>query len=391
MLTRIDLRYFKCFELLKLPLRPLTLLSGANASGKSSVMQVLALLHQTMQDHEWSSRLMLNGRAVRLGTVADVIDQVHGRRSCEITLVDDDAAWFQWEFEGEHEEMSLSVRKARGESGDGRAWDVDDPGRLHYLLPSDDPSTPSDSGSLVQRLRNLAYLTAERVGPREIHPLQDPQRTPAVDSTGEVAVSVLYTGRDEHVLKGLAIAGVPPTRLRQVEARLARFFPRCELQIAKVPNANAITLGLRTSNATDFLRPAHTGFGLTQTLPVVAAVLSAGSGDLLLIENPEVHLHPAGQAAMGAFMAEAAAAGVQVIIETHSDHVLNGVRRAVKDGILSPEHTALHFFRPRDAEEPDGVAQVLSPTLDGNGNVDRWPDGFFDQFDKDMDYFAGWQ
>ena len=80
MLTRIDLRHFKCFETLKLPLRPLTLLSGGNAAGKSSVIQALALLHQTMREHEWSQRLMLNGSAVRLGTVADVVDQVHSSR-----------------------------------------------------------------------------------------------------------------------------------------------------------------------------------------------------------------------------------------------------------------------------------------------------------------------
>ncbi len=75
MLTRIDLRHFKCFESLKLPLCPLTLLSGANASGKSSVMQAFALLHQTMREHERSSRLMLNGATVRLGSVVDVIDE----------------------------------------------------------------------------------------------------------------------------------------------------------------------------------------------------------------------------------------------------------------------------------------------------------------------------
>ena len=70
MLTGIDLKHFKCFDLLKLPLRPLTLLSGANASGKSSVLQALVLLHQTITEHEWSDRLLLNGGAIRLGTVA---------------------------------------------------------------------------------------------------------------------------------------------------------------------------------------------------------------------------------------------------------------------------------------------------------------------------------
>ena len=86
-----------------------------------------------------------------------------------------------------------------------------------------------------------------------------------------------------------------------------------------------MTLGLRTSEAEEFHRPVHTGFGLTQSLPIVVAALSAGKGEILLIENPEVHLHPAGQAMMGEFMADAARAGVQVVVETHSDHVLNGV------------------------------------------------------------------
>ena len=105
-----------------------------------------------------------------------------------------------------------------------------------------------------------------------------------------------------------------------------------------------------------------------------------------MIENPEVHLHPAGQALMGRFLADAAQSGIQVIVETHSDHVLNGIRRAVKAGRLPAGKVALHFFRTRSTDSP----RALSPTIDGSGNVDVWPEGFFDQFDKDADYFAGW-
>ena len=94
---------------------------------------------------------------------------------------------------------------------------------------------------------------------------------------------------------------------------------------------------------------------------------------------------------MGRFLAEVSAAGVQVILETHSDHVLNGVRRAVKDDKVQPRDVALHFFRPRtDGGTGTRLPQVESPSLDADGNVDVWPDGFFDQFDKDMNYFAGW-
>ena len=389
MLTRIDLRHFKCFELLKLPLQPLTLLSGANASGKSSVLQALVLLHQTMREHEWSSRLMLNGATSQLGTAADIIDQLHGHRTCGISLLDGNAARYEWEFVGERDDMGMALQRARGETDEGNGWNTDKGSPLHYLLPHDSPLS-STFDALTNRLRGLAYLTAERLGPREIYPLEGPRLAPVVGSKGEHSVDVLYSGRDERVLKGLTIENAPPTRLRQVEARMARFFPFCELAIDKVPRTSAVTLGLRTSRTTEFHRPVHTGFGVTQILPIIVAALSAEEHGLLLVENPEVHLHPAGQAMMGEFLAEVAASRVQVILETHSDHVLNGVRRAVKKNILSPDNVALHFFRPRQDAERQGVAQVESPTLDINGNIDNWPDGFFDQFDKDMNHFAGW-
>ena len=89
---------------------------------------------------------------------------------------------------------------------------------------------------------------------------------------------------------------------------------------------------------------------------------------------------------MGQFMAEVARSGRQVIVETHSDHVLNGIRRSVRSGRLPAEDVAIHFFRARSP----GIPQALSLTLDSSGNVDAWPEGFFDQFDKDMDYLAGW-
>ena len=379
MLNRIDLRHFKCFETLKLPLRPLTLLSGANATGKSAVMQALVLLHQTMREHEWSLQLMLNGPAIRLGTAADVIDKLHGRRECGIELLDDDKS-YRWVFEGEREDMAMHVAHV-GVNEVVRS----NPVPLQNLLPH-----PHGESSLAQRIRWLTYLSAERLGPQETYVLEDPRDARVVGPRGEYAVSVLYAGRDTILTTNLVVSEAPPTLLRQVEARMARFFPGCGLTVERVPRTNAATLGLRTTTSMDFHRPVHTGFGLTQIFPITVAALSADTGALLLIENPEVHMHPAGQAAIGEFLSEVASADVQVIIETHSDHVLNGIRRAVRKGVLSNEDVALHFFRPRREKKDDGGPQVESPAIDASGNIDSWPDGFFDQFDIDMNYFAGW-
>ena len=76
---------------------------------------------------------------------------------------------------------------------------------------------------------------------------------------------------------------------------------------------------------------------------------------------------------MGVFLAEVAVAGVQVILETHSDHVLNGVRRAVKNRAVPPEDVALHFFRPRQEAEREGIAQVQSPYIDATGTSTTGP------------------
>lgn len=378
MLSTIELTNFKCFGRLVLPLAPLTLLSGSNAAGKSSALQALVLLHQTIREHEWSTRLMLNGDVMQLGTVLDVVDKVYGRRSFDVGVVDGELT-ARWTFTGDRDEMSMAVEMVRL-----GGVEVSAPRTLRHLFP---PESYDRAETLARRLRDLTYITAERVGPREVYPLEDQLAAKVVGPRGEHAVSLLYRGRDEQVRGALLLKDVAPTRLKQIEARMSRVFPGCGLNVQLVPQANAVTLGLRTSDDTDFHRPVNVGFGLTQVLPIVVAALSASADDILVVENPEVHLHPAGQALIGSFLAEVAASGVQVIVETHSDHVLNGIRRAVRAETLPAGDALLHFFRARG----QGHDQVVSPTLDRTGNIDFWPDGFFDQFDKDMNHFAGWE
>ena len=399
MFSLLELKNFKCFELLKLPLGKLTVLSGTNASGKSSVLQSIVLLHQAMRENEWSHRLALNGSSIQLGTMSDVVDQVNGGDRFEIAISNEDSH-LRWRFSGVRRDMSAQLEEINGETSSGQA--------LRWLLSAD---AVGASLSMVLGIRDLAYITAERDGPREVYQLVDEYSVQTVGPRGEYAVSVLFQGQHERIADEMSLAGIPPTLYRQVEARMDAFFPGCRLEMQQVQNVNAATLRIRISEETDFLRPIHCGFGITQVLPIVVAILAsrvrkrreeipADANDrlvqilshsdtaspLILIENPEVHLHPAGQAQIGAFLAEAAQAGVQIIVETHSDHVLNGIRRAVKSGQAKADDVAIHFFRDRFSHE----SQVLSPVLDQSGNIDVWPEGFFDQFDKDLNYFAGW-
>jgi len=127
-------------------------------------------------------------------------------------------------------------------------------------------------------------------------------------------------------------------------------------------------------------RPTNVGFGLTYVLPVIIACLTAQPGAMILLENPEAHIHPRGQSAMARLTCAAAAIGAQLVVETHSDHILNGVRLSVKREILPAERVVLHYFRRED----DGI-HVVSPIMGADGMLSEWPPGFFDEWDRSLD------
>jgi predicted ATPase len=93
-------------------------------------------------------------------------------------------------------------------------------------------------------------------------------------------------------------------------------------------------------------------------------------------------LHPQAQAALGELMARCASDGVQIIVKTHSDHLLNGVRLSIKRKIIERLSVALHFFS-RDVQV--GEASVQTPAILENGRLSNWPNGFFDQWDRDVE------
>ncbi len=231
----------------------------------------------------------------------------------------------------------------------------------------------------------LVYVQADRTGPRKSYPLSEAlARRGDFGRRGEYAWNYLNAHQNDSLSAGDPRCGDGSTRRLRgaVNHWLQDVSPGAHLQLESVLASDAVLAGFTFDRPGDVMsrrhRATNVGFGLSYVFPVVLALLSE-SGTLCLIENPEAHLHPRGQTKLAELTARATAAGVQVFVETHSDHFLDGVRLAIHDGLIPPADTAIHYF-----ERDGGQAVVSSPTVDADGCLSRWPVGFFDQHEENL-------
>lgn len=360
MIRSLRLKNFKPFEDQFLKFKPLTLLSGLNSTGKSSVLQALLLLRQSYQQGLLPNiGLALNGDIVRIGTAQDAL------------------------FEGAKEDLiNFTLKRENGTEG---IWDFkynQEADVLDLVFPTD-----SDSYNLSLFSDNFHYFKAERIGPHPFFEMSDFQvrQHKQLGTRGEYTAHFLSIYRDKDIPNGnLSHPKAKSWNLsNQVEAWIGEVSPNTRIEIKSNPDMDLVSFQYSYGLSNPY-RATNVGFGITYTLPIIVAVLASEPGTLILIENPEAHLHPKGQAKMGELLALAASCGVQVIIETHSDHVLNGIRLAVHGGKLDPKDVQLHYLQ---RQEKEGLAytEVVSPHIDRNGRIDRWPDGFFDEWDKSLE------
>ncbi len=367
MLKFIGLTNFKCFEALKLQCAPLNLLSGLNGMGKSSVIQSLLVLRQSFESGELvAGNLVLGGDRTDLGAGSDVLFEDAEEESIGFELHHEDR-------DGIHtwtHAFAYSHARDRLSAVDSSAGDI---------VPLAWKERPPFGG-------DFANVEAERLGPRKFYPLSEVQaRRRNLGGRGEYAWNYLRDHQDD-----LLEASDPRRRGDSEATRLAEAVnewlqevtPGAHLHLEPVPAADAVLAGFTFDRPGDVAsrrhRATNVGFGLSYAFPVVLALLMP-PGTLSLIENPEAHLHPRGQTRLAELAVRATNAGLQVFIETHSDHFLDGVRIAVRDGLISPSDVAVHYF-----ERPEGRTVVSSPQLDADGRLSHWPQGFFDQHEENL-------
>jgi len=368
MIESIQLTNFKCFENQTVVLKPLTLLAGLNSSGKSTIIQALLLLRQSYLENLLPNiGLTLNGKLAQLGTAKDVLFEEADVDEIAFDLKDDLPAHLKLRFAYREESDVLAVNGAETE---GEIWKT----------------------SLF--LDEFQYLRAERIGPRTSFGMSDYEvrHHHQLGSSGEFATHFLSLFGSETVeLAGLRHPMATSNTLQsQVEAWMTEISPGVRLNVKRYSEMDLMTFNVTYSLghqvASSEYRPTNVGFGITYALPIVVSVLSAHPGGFVIVENPEAHLHPRGQVKMGELLALAAAAGVQVLIETHSDHVLNGIRLAVHGRKADPSKVALYHSK----WEPGGKSPSLTLLdIDQNGRVSQWPEGFFDEMERSLDQLLG--
>lgn len=359
MITRANIRGFKRFTSAQFKLGALTVLAGLNGSGKTSLIQALLLAQEA--SNSGSRTLRLNGPfGLELGTAEDVLNW-DSRSPIGISLEGLGAHRSEWVL-GVPSEEAL------------------------YLNVVDKPNDPPKPFSGAPR--TFTYLSAERLGPRgfaQTSPLPDAELE--VGTRGEYCAHVLGVLGDaviQHVERAHPLYEATTARLLkyEVEQWLGEIARPVEVSGERLPGATVAELRFRSPGAT-WVRSTNMGFGITYALPVILGGLIAEPSALLIVENPEAHLHPAGQSRIGVFLAWLAGRGVQTIIETHSDHVLNGIRRAIAEHhYLDPASAFVHWFGGR---EGDGEAEQPSTLVIGEGgSLSNWPSGFFDQYQLDV-------
>ena len=400
LLSEIGLNNFKCFECQTLPLGVLTLLTGHNAAGKSSSIQGLLLLSELSSRGNDAASISLNNERINIGSFGELTNDKLGEKvitlSVSLAKIPDNTFKEQilinLEFVFEHKVknvesvIQLSQVKLCHEN-ETDIVELSDADSLTNIDFSSHDSFRIYFRELLYKLKNIIYLSAERETLQDVFPKVTKAHAIHADvgSKGVFASWWFDISADEEIdERKLCPSEKANTLRKQVNAWLGTIFPGAQVNTVQIKNTNLVKLELRISDHQEWKRPGNIGYGISYTFPIIVAALLAENGQVLIVDSPEAHLHPMGQSKMGQFLSAMANAGLQVIIETHSDHLLNGIRVAVKEDIISCNEVQIYFFENNIDHTETLESTVKQININSKAKLSDWPDGFFDQNEKDL-------
>lgn len=380
MITEVDIKNYKIHKDTWLDLSRLNVFTGMNSSGKSSVIQSLLLLRQNYINGDLSAGLELNGDLCNIGMIDDAICQYSETDEITFAIKDDAGMSCAWTFGRRDNSVNrdmIPLTSAKLNAG--------------HL----------ETCSLFSN--KFQYIGASRWEPRETYPLN----TNAVEikkqlsikqGMCELVVHYLYHYGKEKQFQINPVLRYPTTGSLDLLEQVSAWEGAISTGVNVLPQVvgKAFALKFSYNRPGDFVTSkeysaTNAGFGLSSALPIIAALLTAEKGSLVLIENPEIHLHPQGQSELAKLIALAAQSGVQVIVETHSDHIINGILVATKmheeQGVgIDKDFVRLLYFKKNEETQ---LAENERIRIVGDGKIDKQPEGFCRQTEKDLAYLLG--
>ncbi|MDR3128992.1 MAG: DUF3696 domain-containing protein [Tannerellaceae bacterium] len=354
---------FKCFKDIHIPLNKLTVFTGANGNGKSTAIQAMLYLRHTIERCAvWndvytyqklnSLKVGLNdGYCLVLGNSSQVLRQDSGEAIILLGICDKDRRFSIKYQVNQDDEISLTPIEVEND------W---------------------ESSKLFAR--EFYYLNAERLGPRIKQDIKF-YGFPATGFQGELTAQLLGDASFNYSFKvdekRRFWEESSPRLLQQVNAWLDFLMPGVSVSASYSVDTLSAQILLSNSLTRSFpvIAP-NIGFGISYVLPILVTGLIAKEGCFMIVENPEAHLHPSAQSKIGQFLSTVANAGVRVIIETHSDYVINGIQISSAKREIQPENVIINFFNQAEiSNQPD----LKTISINEKGELSSWPKGFFDQ------------
>lgn len=405
----------------RVDLRALTVLAGANSSGKSSVMQPLLMLKQTLHEDRYDpGPLKLDGPNVEFSETAQFFTRDPRKLSIRLTLgLEQSDVVLTYGRAGSGVELkSTKVRSHGGaetEFIEGKTFSRDEVSS--YLHPVVKLALSDLGGRWRTARHGIAHRLEFTIGDNDMW--DDFGALPAVGAVADALLKMIHLSGH----RGNPSRRYPRT-FNTSEARPGLFHEQVAALIAHWKKADhrsfeqlqkAIqTVGLgsmiepvdidatsidlhisRTRSSSegapaDLVSIADVGFGVSQSLPVLVALIDAKPGQLVYIEQPEIHLHPRAQVGVADLIVEASRRGARVVIETHSEIILTRIQYHVAKGTLPPKDVLVHWFAC-DPKTGDTTVTAVEP--DAAGAFGDWPVDFAEVGERvDREYIeAAWK
>lgn len=344
MIKKIWIKNLKSINEVEINAKDFNIFTGTNSSGKSTTIQALLLASQNLEN-----RYGLNGPLAAIGEFREVRNYATGADEINIAIEDEE-------------------------------------GKVTVQFFESEPTRITQEGSLAEYINysnnHFHYLSCNRIGTKDIF-TRNRTVYKGVGITGEYAIDYLSQNKDEPLEYEIIKDTTNHTLQAQVNNWL-NYIVNASIRVESIIGTDAVKAEYGIVGG-KFSRPQNVGSGISYLISIIVLCLASKKNDIIVIENPEIHLHPLSQSRLCEFLYFISTAGRQIFIETHSDHFFNAIRAGIATGEMDKEKVLIEFFKLGS----DNCTRNYDIAIGRYGAIENPIPNLFDQFQIDMDKMIG--